>query len=259
MQQQNLSNIIFDRELLAKRRLRALRILPKADFLIKRSFEDIREKIIELNLSFENLLVINEKNFIYEDLIASLSKNTKNITFSSELNPSDEEFLSLKPVNYELILSMLNIHNVNDLPGLLFKIQNSLKPLGTAIISLFGENNLLELRETLIKTEIDLFGGASLRVMPTIEIKQLGSLLQRAGFKSIIIDKDEVMVHYNSPFELLYDLRNMGETNIMLSRNKNYVGKKFWQLFEQNYRKKFSVSENEITAKFEILTLTARK
>lgn len=98
--------------------------------------------------------------------------------------------------------------------------------------------------------ELEALGGISPRIMPCVEIKQLGSLLQRVGFTMPVIDKDGIEVHYENPMKLLYDLQNMGETNIMLNRNKKYSGKIFWQKFAKL---------KKIIAKFEILTLTAVK
>lgn len=259
--------LIFDRNLLFKRRVKTAHSLSKADFLIKRSFEDIQEKLKEINQEFPSILNLGSKNgYGYEEL--AKRTGTKIITESNICpnllnNPkaisiiADEEFLAFENTQFDLIISILNLHSVNDLPGCLAKLKQSLKPNGILIASMFGGENLSQLREILIDTELDILNGISPRMMPYVEIKQLGSLLQRAGFKSPVIDKDSIEVHYKNPLLLLKDLQNMGENNIMLNRNKSYVGKRFWHKFVENYITKFSTNDGDVIAKFEILTMTA--
>jgi SAM-dependent methyltransferase len=259
--------LIFDRNLLLKRRVKTAYSLPKADFLIKRSFEDIQEKLQEINQEFPSILNLGSRNgYGYEEL--SNLYGTKIITESNICNDllnnpkaksivADEENLTFENNQFDIIISILNLHSVNDLPGCLFKLRKALKPNGVLIASMFGGENLPQLRQTLIETELAILNGISPRMMPNVEIKQLGSLTQRAGFNSTIIDKDTVEVHYKNPLLLLKDLQNMGENNIMLSRNKSYVGKKFWSKFVDNYIAKFSTKDGNILASFEILTITA--
>ena len=204
---ESLNYLIFDRNLLLQRSARTANSLAKSDFLIKRSFADIYDRLNDMTKEFPMTL---------------------NLGHSSIVN---EENFMLEANKFDLIISILNLHNINDLPGCLIRLKNALKPGGMIIASMFGGNNLFQLREVLLKTELELFGGVSPRMMPNIEIKQLGGLLQRAGFSSPIVDSDIVEVHYKQPLDLLHDLRNMGETNIMLTRDKKYLGKRFWRVF----------------------------
>ena len=241
----NLSNnLIFDRNLLSIRRAKAANSLTKANFLIKRSFADIQEKLSEMNREFPMILNLGNG---YSSINGSIHIIT------------DEENPPFATNQFNLIISILNLHLVNDLPGCLIRLKDSLKPNGILIASLFGGDNLPQLRETLIKTELQIFAGISPRINPSIEIKQLGGLLQRAGFTSPVIDRDCVEVHYKNPIDLLHDLQNMSETNILIGRNKKYLGKKFWQKFSENYRHSYRVNEKEVSANFEILTLMAIK
>jgi NADH dehydrogenase [ubiquinone] 1 alpha subcomplex assembly factor 5 len=252
--------LIFDRNLLLTRRANAASSLAKADFLIKRSFEDMQEKLSEMNRGFTAVLDLGGRKGY-----GNLFENILTSNICAELLPdsnamiADEENLPFKENQFDLIVSVLNLHLVNDLPGCLIRLRQSLKPNGVLIASMFGGGNLPQLREILFDTELELLKGVSPRMMLSVEIKQLGGLLQRAGFSSPVIDKDEVEVHYKHPLNLLKDLQNMAETNIMLSRDKKYVGKIFWQKFVENYINKFSVGENEVVASFEILTMTALK
>lgn len=262
--------LIFDRNLLFKRRSHIATSLTKADFLIKHSLADILERLNEMTKKFPVILNLGSRNgygycellshlgtekVINTDLSVSLLKNNPNLNKLA----IDEENLCFADNQFDLIVSVLNLHLINDLPGCLIQLKNSLKPGGVLIASLFGERNLNELRTSLLKTELNLLGGISPRMMPMIELKQLGGLLQRAGFSMPIVDKDTIEVHYPSPLNLLYDLKNMGETNILFNRNKKYVGKEFWQKFNDNYIDDYSHDQNSVIANFEILTLTAVK
>ena len=270
MSQETLNSFIFDRNLLLQRRSQIVDSLSKADFLIKRSFDNIQERLNEMSRDFPVILnlgcrngygsheLINRfgtKKLIETDLSVNLLKQSPGSTKIIV----DEENLNLSPNQFDLIISVLNLHSVNDLPGCLIQLKNALKPNGLLIASMFGERNLYELRETLVQTELECIGGISPRMMPYVELKQLGSLLQRAGFSLPVVDSDRVETHYQQPLDLLHDLQNMGETNIMLNRSKAYLGKKFWHKFAQNYINRFSINDSEVIATFEILTLTGIK
>ena len=265
-----LNNIIFDRELLSKKKIRAARSLSKDDFLIKRSFCDIKEKLSEMNRDFPIVLNLNdssESHFVESleikgawkiiktnlDLSLLISKN------SSIKIVMDEENMAFADNKFDLIISVLNLHSVNDLPGCFIRLKESLKPGGVLIASMFGESNLFQLGQSLMKAELDVLNGASPRVMPSIRMDQLGGLLQRAGFILPVIDSDNVEVHYKHPLDLIRDLRDMGETNILFNRNRKYLGKKFWNKFVEHYIQDFSIDNSEVVTNFEILNLIALK
>lgn len=258
--------LIFDRNLLIQKRSNAR--LNKADFLIKRSLEDIQERLNETTKNFPSTLYLGHRDYPLSADLIHQHKIKRVIETDLFFNPSknnnikiiaDEENLPFADEQFDLIISILNLHKVNDLPGCLIQLRNSLKPNGVLIASMLGEKTLPELRATLAKTEIEYCGGISPRMMPCIDIKQLGYLLQRAKFNMPVIDKDHIEVHYSKPLDLLFDIRNMSETNIMLNRNKKYVGKEFWKIFNNNYMKDFSTEKKLYRASFEIITLTAIK
>ncbi len=245
--------LIFDRKLLLQRRSNKVNSLRKADFLIKRSLDDILERLSEITREFPLILNLTSKNNYGSDRLLKRAGTMQVITADFDM----QEHLNFSNHSFDLIVSILNLHSINDLPGCLIQLKNILKPNGLLIASIFGEKNLPELRQTLLKTEFECCAGISPRMLPSIELKQLGALLQRAGFSMPVVDSDRIEVHYKQPLDLLRDLRNMGETNIMLKRNKTYLGKKFWNKFAENYLTDFSTIDNEAIASFEILNLTA--
>lgn len=261
---------IFDRHLLQIKRSRTAHSLANTDFLIKHSLEDILERLEDMNKKFPLILNLGSRTGYASTQLSNRSGSLRVIDtdISLELIKQnnnknkiilDEENLPFANNTFDLVISILNLHQINDLPGCLIQLKNSLKPNGLLIASLFGEQNLFELRNILMQTELQCFNGISPRFSPAIDIKQLGGLLQRAGFDMPVIDKDVIKVNYSSPLKLLHDLRNMGESNIMNRRNKQYLGKNFWNQFKQNYIKTYGNSDGTVQASYEILTLTAIK
>ncbi len=253
--------LIFDRNLLIKRRSNKIGSIHKSDFLIKRSLETIIERLEVMNRSFSSVLNLGCRNSYGTDYL----KNRPGTNYVIETDISfdfikgsshhskivcDEEYLPFADNQFDLIISVLNLHAVNDLPGCLFQLQRILKPEGVFIASMFGELCLANICKILVDSELDILGGASAHFFPFVEIKQLGMLLQRAGFYMPVVDKDSVDVQYFNPMNLLHDLQNMAESNILLSRSKGYMGKKIWQNFAKM---------GEITAKFEILNILSCK
>ncbi|KAH9472022.1 hypothetical protein Pst134EA_002650 [Puccinia striiformis f. sp. tritici] len=131
----------------------------------------------------------------------------------------DEELVSLEPESQECIMSCLSLHWVNDLPGTLIQIQNSLKPDGVFIGAMFGGDTLFELRTSLQLAEQEREGGISARISPMTDSQSMSSLINRAGFSIPTIDTDEITVQYPSIFELMDDLRFMGESNAAINRS----------------------------------------
>ncbi|XP_030369086.1 arginine-hydroxylase NDUFAF5, mitochondrial [Scaptodrosophila lebanonensis] len=130
----------------------------------------------------------------------------------------DEEELDFEDNSLDLVISSLSLHWVNDLPGCFAKIKQSLKPDGVFIASLFGGDTLFELRSSLQLAELERKGGIAPHVSPFTQIRDIGSLLNRAGFTMLTIDTDEMVIGYPSMFELLWDLKGMAENNAAFNR-----------------------------------------
>ncbi|XP_068088566.1 arginine-hydroxylase NDUFAF5, mitochondrial isoform X2 [Hyperolius riggenbachi] len=130
----------------------------------------------------------------------------------------DEEFLPFKDNTFDLVLSSLSLHWVNDLPRAFCEIQRVLKEDGVFIGAMFGGETLYELRCSLQLAEIEREGGFSPHVSPFTAVSDLGNLLGRAGFNMLTVDTDEIQVHYPGMFELMRDLQGMGESNCAWNR-----------------------------------------
>ncbi len=165
------------------------------------------------------------------------------------------EALTIEDDGYDLISSVLDMHAVNDLPGLLYQIRTRLKPDGLFLGAMFGGETLHQLRESLMQTEITLKGGVSPRVFPMADKQQMGALLQRAGFALPVIDSEIVTATYDNMFKLMHDLRGMGETNIIAERSRISTGKQFFMQAAEHYAKNYSDTDGRIEATFEIIYL----
>ncbi|KAJ4440269.1 hypothetical protein ANN_08408 [Periplaneta americana] len=133
----------------------------------------------------------------------------------------DEEFLPFEPSSLDLVTSSLSMHWVNDLPGAFQQINNCLRNDGVFLGAVFGGDTLYELRSSLQLAELERHGGLAPHISPFTEIRDIGSLLTRAGFTMLTVDTDEIVVGYPSMFELMWDLKGMGENNAAYNRKLN--------------------------------------
>lgn len=168
---------------------------------------------------------------------------------------ADEEFLPLRSESLNLALCPLSLHAVNDLPGALIQIRRALKPDGLMIASLFGGETLTELRQALQLAEIEVSGGLTPRVAPFADVRDLGGLLQRAGFALPVTDTDKLVVRYAHPLKLLEELRGMGETNV-LAEGQRPLSRAVLARFVEIYQERFSEPDGRVRATFEIHTAT---
>ncbi|KAI0307204.1 S-adenosyl-L-methionine-dependent methyltransferase [Multifurca ochricompacta] len=131
----------------------------------------------------------------------------------------EEKLLDVIPRDsQEAIVSCLSLHWVNDLPGILIQIKEALRPDGVFIGAIFGGDTLFELRTSLQLAEAEREGGISPHVSPMADPRDISNLMNRAGFTLLTVDVDEVKVRYPSMWELLDDLRDMGENNAIIGR-----------------------------------------
>ncbi|KYN34981.1 hypothetical protein ALC56_10708 [Trachymyrmex septentrionalis] len=131
----------------------------------------------------------------------------------------DEENLSFEPDSFDMVISCLSLHWINDLPGCFRRINSSLKNDGVFMAAVFGGDTLYELRSALQLAEFERYGGISPHISPFVQIRDIGSLLTRANFTMLTIDTDEIVIGYPSMFELMWDLKGMAENNAARNRN----------------------------------------
>ena len=170
---------------------------------------------------------------------------------------ADEEFLPFGPGTFDAVLSNLSLHWVNDLPGALLQIRQALKTDGLFLASMLGGGTLTELRDCLTEAEVSITGGLSPRVSPFADVRDLGALLQRAGFALPVVDADVVTVSYENPMKLLYDLRGMGESNAVAEAKGGLARRDVIAQAMALYQERHRDADGRFPATFQVLTLTA--
>jgi SAM-dependent methyltransferase len=170
---------------------------------------------------------------------------------------ADEEALPFGNETLDLVVSALSLQWVNDLPGALAQIRRALKPDGLFLAALIGGETLGELRESLAVAESEIEGGASPRVSPFVEVRMLGSLLQRAGFALPVTDVERISVRYRTVRALLHDLRRMGAANALAERSRKPLARAVLKRAEEIYTVRFADPDGRLRATFDVLWLSA--
>ncbi|XP_026685214.1 arginine-hydroxylase NDUFAF5, mitochondrial [Diaphorina citri] len=134
----------------------------------------------------------------------------------------DEEHLPFAENSVDLLISNLALHWVNNLPGCFQQVLKCLRQDGVFLASIFGGETLYELRSAVHLAEMERRGGVASHISPFTQIRDVGSLLTRAGFNMLTIDVDEIVIHYPSMFELMWDLKGMGESNACVNRSLHF-------------------------------------
>ena len=169
---------------------------------------------------------------------------------------ADEEALPFRDASLDLVVSGLALHSANDLPGVLAQIGRALKPDGLFLAALLGGETLIELRQVFAQAESEIDGGASPRVAPFTDLRQLGALLQRAGFALPVTDVERVTVRYSSAFDLMHELRRMGAANTLVARRRVPLRRTTLMQMGDIYARSFADADGRIRATFDIMWLS---
>lgn len=254
--------LIFDRTLLRARRARAQR-LGVATFLIDRVAEDLAARLSAVLRKFELVADVGTPTAAVRERLAGLVGHIvavePTLSLAGQGNPvvvADAETLPFRDISLDLVVSALALQFVNDLPGTLIQIRRALKPDGLFLGALVGGESLAELRAAFAEAEAEVEGGASPRVAPFADLRDLGALLQRAGFALPVTDIDRVTVRYQSPLALMHDLRRMGAGNVLIERRRKPLRRSTLRRVLEIYAERFSDPDGRTRATFEIVWLS---
>ncbi len=164
--------------------------------------------------------------------------------------------LPLEPGSLDLAVSLLSLQEVNDVPGMLVQIRRALKPDGLFIGAMAGHGTLAELRDSLLVAEVELHGGASPRVIPFADVRDVGGLLQRAGFALPVTDIEPLTVRYDDMFALMRDLRAMGATNALTGRTRRPATKALFLRAAEIYAERHADPDGRVRATFSIVWMS---
>ncbi len=256
--------IVFDRALLRRRLARADRLGP-ASFLLERAAADMAERLSTIKRRFECAVDLGTATDAVAQALAGHPGVGRLIAAAPLLagldrRPpavvADEEALPFADSSLDLVVSALALQLVNDLPGAFAQVRRALRPDGLFLAALIGGGSLAELREAFAVAESETTGGVSPRVAPFADVRDMGGLLQRAGFALPVTDVDRVVVRYGSPFTLMADLRRMGAGNILVERRRAPLRRATLLRAAEIYAERFSDPDGRVRASFEIVWLS---
>lgn len=260
---------IFDRDKLRRRRQAFARHYQDYDFLRARVSSDLETRVADTPRIFETMLELGGsdgglsrtllgQNRTKSAIVSDTADLFLNAAAAGGLEAifADEEALPFEPGRFDLVVSPLTLHWVNDLPGALVQIRRVLKPDGLFLGALFGAGTLAELREVMSEAETELTGGLSPRLSPLPGLRDMAGLLQRAGFALPVVDRDTVTVRYKTPEAMLRDLKGMGERAAFVRGVSRPLPRRVLARAMDLYKERFSDPDGRVRATFEIVHLS---
>jgi SAM-dependent methyltransferase len=257
--------LIFDRRLLRARRARAAGLGPST-FLIERVAQDLADRLAAVLRRFDCAVDLGTPTDAARRLLAASGKVGSVIAADALADAfpgpqalavaADEEALPFHDGSLDLVVSVLALQFVNDLPGTLIQIRRALKGDGLLLAALIGGDTLGELRQAFAAAEAEVEDGVSPRVAPFADVRDLGALLQRAGFALPVTDSDRITVRYPSPLALMHDLRRMGATNTLRERSRRPLKRATLERMMEIYAERFSDPDGRIRATMEVVWLS---
>ncbi|MCV2863224.1 methyltransferase domain-containing protein [Albidovulum sediminicola] len=235
--------LMTDAAALARNRARALRQGAEL-FLQEEAADEIKERLGEVNRRFTKPLIVSGFAEPWQSLWPGVPR------------VADADLLQVEPGAHDLVIHAFGLHWANDPVGQLVQCRRALSPDGLFMAVLFGGRSLSELRAVLAEAESRASGGLSLRVLPMAEIRDLGGLLQRAGFALPVADSAVKTVTYRTAFHLIADLRAMGEGNALAARSRRWPGRALFPEAARLYAETFPADDDRIRATFEMIFLT---
>src|SRR5215470_2641378 len=262
--------VIFDRMLLRARARRTAALGP-VNFLIERVAEDLGERLATVLRRFDLALDLGSPGdavrrvlaasgkvgtIIAADALAHLPAGMSGGAAAPLMVAADAEALPFRDGSLDLVVSALALQFVNDLPGTLVQIRRALKPDGLFLAALAGGDTLTELRQSFAQAEAEIEDGVSPRVAPFADLRDLGALLQRAGFALPVTDVDRITVRYATPLELLHDLRHTGAANPLVERRRVPLRRATLMRAMEVYAARFADPDGRVRASFDIMWLS---
>ena len=217
----------FDRRAVRLHRDRAAATVDGVAPILLDAAERLLDRLDDTTRRFSRALDVGGRG-----VVAPLLRGRGIETVSCDLSPAmarrngapcvtaDEEWLPFAPASFDLVVASLSLHWINDLPGALIQLRQALQPDGLLLASFPALGTLAELRTALTGAEAEMLGGASPRVSPFPDLRDLAGLLQRAGYALPVADVESIVIAYASPFALVRDLRAAGEGNAVALRDR---------------------------------------
>lgn len=220
------------------------RTLPGALFLHAAAADEVDDRMAMVNKPFSSAAIVTGFPEFWSG------------RFPSALCVPESDVLALEQGAHDLVVHAMALHWSNDPVGQLIQCRRALKPDGLFISAAFGGRTLHELRACLGQAEAEVTGGMSPRVAPMADLRDMGGLLQRAGFALPVADTQSYPVEYADAWALMRDLRAMGESNALAARLRKPTRRAVLNRAVDLYHQTFKRPNGRITATFELIFLT---
>jgi SAM-dependent methyltransferase len=254
---------VFDRQLLRLRRDRAAAHIGAFDFLLRDVADRLVDRLALVKKEFPLVLDLGGHHGVLSGKLQQRAGTQTvvctDLSFGMAAQAAvpavvaDEEFLPFRRGSLDAAVSNLSLHWVNDLPGALLQIRQALKPDGLFLAAVLGGESLHELRASLMAGEAAATGGVSPRVSPFIDLRDMGALMQRAGFALPVVDSDMIAVDYSSPLKLMQDLRGMGASNATFNRLMRPTRRSVIMEAAKAYHDKYADAQGRVPATFQVV------
>ena len=241
---------LFDRALAAIRAARGKASAP--NILTRTIAEEIVERLAFVNRQFEHVLLIAAE----PAHIAGRLQESGQVKHVEMHQPATGDSLGLPEAQYDAVFSVLDLQTFNDVPGALIQLRRALKPDGLLLACLFAGDTLTELRQSWLAAEARVSGGVSPRVAPMIDVRELGGLLQRAGFALPVADLDRTIVRYADAVALIHEIRELGLSNNLVGRSRTPVSRGLLGAAVNHYQQNFADADGRIRATVEVAWIT---
>lgn len=258
-------DILFEPGLVTRRRKRALtQPATGADFLLRRVAEDLVDRLSAVERRFSRAAVIKSWTPLVAGALAASGKVDEVLRVEADAaflgvddgRIADGDRLPLELASLDLVVSLLSLQEADDLPGQLIQMRRALRPDGLFLACLAGAGTLAELRDCLLASETEITGGASPRITPFADVREVGGLLQRAGFALPVADVEPVAVRYGDMFALMRDLRSMGSTNPLRGRLKHPTRRAIFLRAAEIYAERYSDADGRVRATFNLVWMS---
>ncbi|MFO1049413.1 MAG: methyltransferase domain-containing protein [Geminicoccaceae bacterium] len=251
-----------------RRRDGLARNFASGGFLVREVIERLLERLLDVRREFRRVMILGAPAGLVEaglrgqpglEFVIAADESAAILGEGGRRVVVDAEVLPFADAAFDLILSPMLLHWVNDLPGTLVQLHRCLAPDGLLLLAMPGGETLVELRQVLTEAELACEGGASMRVSPFADVRDAGALLQRAGFALPVVDVDRITVSYGDALRLMRELGRMGEGNALRQRRPGAIRRDTLALACQLYAERFGDVEGRVPATFDILFMSGWK
>jgi SAM-dependent methyltransferase len=245
--------LVFDRTLFLKRQLAGSgEALQELD---QRIVEELTDRLSVISKDFADTLIIGARTKAAAATLSGMGRFGRVVEQTSQSG----EDLSLQDGTQDCVISLMELHGVNDVPGYLAQVARALRPDGLAVLAFFAGGTLSELRESWMIAEQELTGGVTPRVAPMIDLREAGGLLQRAGLALPVADLDRLPLRYGNALTLMHDIKALGLSNSLVGRSRKMVSRRMLLRSAEIYSSTFTDIDGRLPATVEIAWAMAWK